>query len=569
MISKKAEEIISKNGLYIPLFYYSERGLILCNKNNWGTIYYNDAAMSFLGIDNKKQVIDIHNYIEEENLDSLKNGSQIHDIINERSLNIKAICKGEYIWIIIENKTYISRIEEISNKAVELNEEYINLFGEYGDENIMIADSNGVILFAGNESSNICGKDKDYFLGKNVYDMEKKGVFVPSVTVRVLEEGKRQIVLQKTEDGTELVSFGTPIFGPDKKIDKIVSVTKNFSALSKVGEVLAMQSKEKEIKPKNYEGFEKIVSCDESMFRIKRLIKLVAPTNSTIFITGDTGTGKEVIARCIYELSKRKDKPFIKVNCGSISPNIVESELFGYDPGSFTGAKKEGKIGLIEAADGGTLFLDEIGELPMEQQVKLLRVLQEKKLTHVGGINEINVDIRVIAATNKNLEREIKNGRFREDLYYRLNVVPIDIPALCERRDDIPLLSKNFLSTYNKVYNQNKYLSREVIKKMKDYNWPGNVRELENTIERLVITSKSDFIQTEELPEKIRNTIKQTDYGVRIGGIMKLDTAIAKTEKQLIEMAIEKYKTTSKAAEVLGVNQSTISRKIALYNIKK
>ena len=306
------------------------------------------------------------------------------------------------------------------------------------------------------------------------------------------------------------------------------------------------------------------ITCNERFFTVIELIKLVAAVNSTVLIYGETGTGKSLAAHQIHLLSNRSEKPFVKINCGAIAYNLIESELFGYEPGTFTGARKEGKRGLIESANEGTFFLDEISELPLDQQVKLLQVLQDKKITRVGGTKPIELDVRFIAATNKDLEKMVIDKQFREDLFYRLNVVPIKIPPLRDRSEDIPLLIKHFLKKY-----PSKNFTSNALQCLCDYEWPGNVRELEYIVERLVVTTKKPLIGINDLPEKIVQFKTQHKIGtsITIQEILPLQAAIEETEKKLIEMALEKYKTASKVAEILKVNQSTISRKMQTYGL--
>ena len=256
------------------------------------------------------------------------------------------------------------------------------------------------------------------------------------------------------------------------------------------------------------------------------------------------------------------------MSCGSLSPNIVESELFGYEAGSFTGASREGKMGLLEAANGGTVFLDEIGELPLDQQVKLLHVLQEKSIVRVGGTKQIPLDIRVVAATNRDLKEQIECGQFREDLYYRLNVVSIKIPALSERREDVPLLVKYFTKKFNRQHGKNKVMSKSVIKLLSDYEWPGNIRELENSIENLIVTSPSNYIDIEALPEHLTRAEETCGAAVCVKEIAPLAEIIEEAERQLLTLAKGQHRTTSEIAKALKVNQSTISRKINGYGIK-
>ena len=399
--------------------------------------------------------------------------------------------------------------------------------------------------------------------------MERQGFFKPSVTVKVLDSGQPQAVVQKTCTGEEVVAVGAPMTDSSGNIEKIVSVTRNFSTQIKVTRMIS-ELKERLVLDKNDRLNEKdsIITCNDQMFEIKTLVNMIADTKATVLITGETGTGKEMVARYIYSLSDRDKMPFIKVNCGTISHSIVESELFGYEEGSFTGASKGGKIGLIEAANGGTLFLDEISELPIEQQVKLLHVLQEKMLIRVGGTESIDLDIRIIAATNKDLEEEVKLGNFREDLYYRLNVIPINIPPLRKRKEDIPLLSKHFFKRFCDMYGKDMQMSNSVIGAFEQYHWPGNIRQLENTIERLVLTVPKPIITVDDLPRMIHPD-DSDGQAVKVERIIKLDDAVRLLEKELIKMALEEYGTTVKAAEALGINQSTVSRKMAQYNLKQ
>ena len=259
-------------------------------------------------------------------------------------------------------------------------------------------------------------------------------------------------------------------------------------------------------------------------------------------------------------MSNRKDGPYIKINCGAIPPTLIESEIFGYERGAFTGAERNGKLGIFELANHGTLFLDEVSEIPLTLQAKFLRVLQENEFMRVGGTKQISVDVRIIAATNKDLLEEVNNGTFRKDLYYRLNVVAINIPPLRERKDDILPLSLFFLDKYNKKYNMDRVISPEVMDAFMTYKWDGNIRELQNTVERMVVLSPHNMIGKESLPEAITNSRRKTV--VHVDGIIPLREAHQMVEDMLIQMVKEKYSTTTQMAEALGVDQSTISRKL-------
>lgn len=279
-------------------------------------------------------------------------------------------------------------------------------------------------------------------------------------------------------------------------------------------------------------------------------------------ILGESGVGKEVIAKTIHKTSNRNKDPFIVVNCGAIPENLIESELFGFEKGSFTDAKQQ-KIGLFEIANGGTLFLDEIGDLPLIMQVKILRAIQEREIMRIGGKKQIHLDVRIVAATNKNLEEMVSLGTFRDDLFYRLNVVQIVIPPLRERIDDIPPLIVFFLNKFNSKYNCKKSLAPGLLNILTYYNWPGNIRELENVVESLIVLCPYDIIGVDYLP----NNIIKTSIGLQENGIMPLKDAVEQAEKRVIALAMEHYKSSRKAADVLKVNHVTITRKIKKYNI--
>jgi transcriptional regulator with PAS, ATPase and Fis domain len=311
------------------------------------------------------------------------------------------------------------------------------------------------------------------------------------------------------------------------------------------------------------ELFPKVIGSSASMRNIFTQIMKVAPTDSTVFITGESGTGKELIAASIYEHSARKEKPFIKINCVAIPEGLLESELFGHERGSFTGAIAQ-KKGKFEIADGGTLFLDEIGDMPLATQAKILRVLQEKEFERVGGTKPIRVDVRFIAATNKTLPRMIKDGLFREDLYFRLNVFSIFLPALRERIEDIPLLANFFLSNFKKEVK----LTSAVLQLLIGYSWPGNIRELKNVLEQASVLADKDFIEPHHLPDVINRQGLIAIADNLNGDIVALDDKLMIMEK---EMIINALKMTGgiqvKAANILGINQRSLWHRIKKLDI--
>jgi DNA-binding NtrC family response regulator len=314
------------------------------------------------------------------------------------------------------------------------------------------------------------------------------------------------------------------------------------------------------------EAFEGIIGKSHLLLNVFDHISQVAPSNTSVLILGESGTGKEKIANCIHNLSGRKGKPFVKVNCAALPATLIESELFGHEKGAFTGALEK-RIGKFERADKGTIFLDEVGEMPVELQVKLLRVLQEREIERVGGRDTIKVDVRIIAATNKNLEKEVADGRFRLDLYYRLNVFPITLPALHERREDIPALAYYFMNVYNhKAGKKISGISDTVLRKMMAYNWPGNIRELEHLIERSVLLAKGTVIEDILLP----TVGKKTEATVPEEAAMK---TIAENEKDYIISVLKKCNGRiwgpGAAAEILNINPSTLRSKMKKLGIKK
>ena len=308
--------------------------------------------------------------------------------------------------------------------------------------------------------------------------------------------------------------------------------------------------------------FENIIGKSEPMAKVFKIISQVAPTNSNIFISGKSGTGKELVAKAIHFNSNRKDKIFLPINCGAISENLIESELFGHKKGSFTGAVSD-KDGLFKVADGGTLFLDEIGDLPLNLQVKLLRAIEDKEFMPVGGVKPVQTDVRIIAATNQDIYEKTKIGDFREDLYYRLNVVEIKLPSLNERREDIPLLVNHFIEKYCKEMGKPILgVTTESMKRLINYNWRGGVRELENIIERAIIFSSGEFIEISDLANGVSSSMNISVAAET------LKEATMNFEKEHIKRIIKKYDNNKEeAAKALGIGLSSLYRKMELMGI--
>jgi len=471
-------------------------------------------------------------------------------------------------------------ISEIGKRSDHLNSKTNYTIGKIIEEildcmydGVYITDGNGVTLFINKSYSSMSGIKKEDAVGFHMQDLIKKGYFLESASLKVIETKKPVSIIDCFSNGKKCLATANPVFDENGQIKMVVTNLRDMTELldlkNQLEELYDLNKKYyfelKELR-KDIENKYNIIGNSKSMIEIYEIIDRIAETDATVLVLGETGVGKEVVAREIHKNSLRKNGPFIKVNCASIPESLFESELFGYDKGAFTGAISKGKPGLLELAHNGTIFLDEIGELPLSAQPKLLRVLQEKKIIRVGGTESKRIDVRVIAATNKDLEKEVEKGTFREDLFYRLNVIPIKVPPLRKRREDIPLLSKHFLDLYNSKYNKTKTLSDTAFQLLKWYSWPGNVRQLKNLIERLVLICPYDIITDDYISRFIKKEEIEELYNIGREEIT-LDEAVSIIERQLIYRALKKYGTTRNAAKVLGVSQPTIVRKAKKYDI--
>ncbi len=415
-------------------------------------------------------------------------------------------------------------------------------------------------------------------LESNDYDMVLTDLMMPDVDgMQVLEYVKtrasRTMCIILTGHGTIKSSVKAIKRGAFDYITKPVSPSELLIIVEKALKFKNLEEEnirlKKELKGKYH--YKNIVGTSQAIKKIYDLIEKVSDTDGTVLITGASGTGKELIARSIHYNSQRSDKPLVVINCGAVPEALLESELFGHEKGAFTGAYKK-RIGRFEMANGGTVFLDEIGEMSPALQIKLLRVLQEQQFERVGGTKTIHVDLRFIAATNKNLTTAINMEKFREDLYYRLNVIPIKVPSLKQRRSDIPLLIDFFLKKFQKT-KEKKIIgfSQSAADSMWAYDWPGNVRELENVIKRLTILCEGPMVNIDDLPENIRDVSEsgRLDEEVILGDDLNLNEAVQDYEKRIILEALEKSNwVKSKAAKLLNINRTTLVAKIKKQNIE-
>lgn len=478
--------------------------------------------------------------------------------------------RGEIGGLVTFNKllTFLARKNE------ELERELDAVINFSSDE-ILVADGKGKVLRANSIFEENFGVKVSTVLGKTVDELEKKKIFFPSVTKLVLDQKNVQTVIQSRRDGRKLLATGTPAFNKDGSVFRVVVNTRDITKLNK----LKQQLEETELIKNRYQqelvelrqGYltsSVIIASSTAMLELIKVAKKIAAVDSTVLLTGESGSGKGMIARYIHNSSPRSEKPFAVVNCGAIPENLLESELFGYAGGAFTGARREGKIGKLELANEGTLFLDEITELPLNLQVKLLHVIQEGVICRIGGTREIGLNLRFIAATNRDIARLVEEGKFREDLFFRLDVIPLQVPSLRERREDIRPLVEQFLEKLAHRYAQNKHFAPEAYEYLERYHWPGNVRELENLIERMMIVVEDDEISVQHLP---RHLLGRSDSRAGItfpgAGIQPLKAARESMEKALFAEALHSFRTTYEIAEALEIDQSTVVRKLKKYNL--
>lgn len=427
---------------------------------------------------------------------------------------------------------------------------------------ITITNGEGIFTRLSKSCERIFGVPESELIGKNAFLLEEQGFFSTSVTCEVIRKQRRVTIIQKTAANKTVLVTGTPFFNKDKIIEKIINISKDITETNKLASDLKRLQAEhewlkQELMKRTRMEHGKVASESPLMKDIIELVHHIANMDATVLLLGETGVGKGYMADMIHSASNRKDRPFISINCGAIPENLLESELFGYEKGAFTGALKEGKKGLFETAGSGTIFLDEIGDMPVNLQVKLLHVLDDRTVRRIGGSAPFKVDCRIIAATNKDIKELVRAGQFREDLFYRLNVVPITIPALRERKEDLLFLANMFLESMNDKYKMKKTFSEEAIRALYDYNYPGNIRELQNMIERLVINTLGDMIEA----EKIREMTASSHQNIQSEKIIPLKEAVEQLERNMLLSAFQKYKTTRRVANALKIDQSTVVKK--------
>ncbi|SET08225.1 sigma-54 interaction domain-containing protein [Anaerobranca gottschalkii] len=452
----------------------------------------------------------------------------------------------------------ILNIEEIPLLPVEKKEKQLVEILETVSDGILAIDQYGKITRINSMAEEILNLKGKEVIGKDVGDILNKNVPMLT-TLRTGEDyDNKEMSLIINGRRVHYITSGRAIKGDKNQVLGVVATMKD---MGKVREMVYSITQPKAI------TFEHIIHHSSVIGEVIQLARLAALSHSTVLIQGESGTGKELFARAIHWTGPRKDKPFVPINCAALPDTLLESELFGYQGGSFTDAKKEGKQGLFEFANGGTVFLDEIGELPVHLQVKLLRVLQEGKIRRIGSNEETPVDVRIIAATNRDLKEMVSKNQFRKDLFYRLNVIPIYIPPLRERVEDVILLAQYFLDKYNIATGKKiKGFTPETLEIFKNYHWPGNVRELENVVERAVIlTPENSLIKPHVLYIEKENNLKTS---IEIDENKSLKAQLDMLEKKILVEVLKKYKTTRKIGKVLGLSHTGVQKKLKKHNLE-
>ncbi|HBG7746047.1 TPA: sigma 54-interacting transcriptional regulator [Clostridioides difficile] len=473
---------------------------------------------------------------------------------------------------------------------MNLDLEFYQKILEASHDEICVSDDKGIIIYCNKAFEENYGLKKEDILGKNVSFLEDSGYSTKSPIPIVLKTKTKFSLEQDTQTGKKLIITATPIFDENGNLEFTVENCRDITELNNIKNKL--EDTKKQVKKYKSEvetlyrtalRIEDTVIMDGIVMKpIINTVNHVSKTDVSVLLLGESGTGKSSLARYIHHNSNRSNCPFITINCATISPQLLESELFGYTSGAFTGASTKGKVGLVELANGGTLFLDEIGDIPQNLQAKFLQLIQDRTFTPVGSLKNKKVDIRIISATNVDLVSKVKEKKFREDLYYRLNVIEIKLPPLRERRDNLVEIIKYYFNRYSSDFNLNKTISKEAMDAIANYRFPGNIRELQNIIQKILLTCTDNHITIDDLPNILTKNIHITNNGnkTHISQINKViisdskstnyknknfDTLIKEYEKNIILDAYEKFGSSYKVAKHLEISQSKANRLIRKY----
>lgn len=469
---------------------------------------------------------------------------------------------------ISEYEALISELQGYSELLRELEAVF-----ESSDDGLYVTDGDANTLRVNSAYERIAGLCRGDLVGRNMEDLVREKVFDHSVTLEVLKRREQVTIMQQIKGDKQVMVTGTPIYDDDNQIVLVVTNVRDMTLLNQLKTELQETRKLRSLYRQSLREHEKFEHALEDMviksYAMTRVIQKsvkVAGVDTSVLIYGESGVGKSMLARIIHLMSRRKDGPFVKINCGTIPESLMESELFGYRRGAFTGAAPGGKAGLLEMGHKGTVFLDEIGDLTPAMQVKLLQVIEEKTFTSVGATTTTSVDVRIVAATNRDLKAMMEKGYFREDLYYRLNVIPIHIPPLRQRREDVSALALRTVEKFNHTMGTSKKLDPEVMDQLMRYPYPGNVRELINILERMLIMSEADAVTTSDLPAEIREPQHVMSDGMHDG--LTLKKAMQEFEARYLQEVLKRHSTLLDAARSLDVHPTTLWRKMTRLGLR-
>ncbi|MFT9848732.1 sigma-54 interaction domain-containing protein [Aneurinibacillus sp. REN35] len=469
-----------------------------------------------------------------------------------------------FAWLVFPWET---RESHVAAEYEHLYAELKSIIAAAYDE-IFVTDGEGYTVRVNGACERNYGLKAEEMVGKHVNELVSAGIFSRSATLDVIAHQKRINLVQETQNGRRLLVTATPVFAQDNRLIRVVSNSRDITELLNLREQLdqlqeRVETYEETLQLREEASGMKLTVRSPAMLSILTKIEKVAKVDSTVLLLGESGVGKTHLARFLHNMSPRKQAPFLSVNCSAFPESLIESELFGYERGAFSGAHEKGKKGLFEAADGGTLLLDEIGELPLSMQAKLLNVLQEKQFFRIGGTTSIQVNVRIIAATNQDLKKKVEEKTFRNDLYYRLNVIPITVPSLRERKEDIVPLSMRFLEEFKETYGIEKKLSYTAAEELRRAKWPGNIRELRNFLERIIVTVDEAMITAEHVTSVLYDD--EHTAPPQPSDDLTLKEQLERYEGQIVRQAYESCKSTYKLAETLGISQSSAMRKVNKY----
>ncbi len=443
--------------------------------------------------------------------------------------------------------------ESINPDITEITGETLKELLDYLSDEIFIFNQNKQIIYANKACEKNYGLTREDLIGKYSNDLLHEKYWTPSIYPEIYKSKKPISIIQTTNTGAELLTSAIPVLNDKNEVELMITTARDLNNHKTV--TLNTNQKTPTLASHG------IITCSSKMKEIVAFCQKVAITNSTILIQGESGTGKGVLAKYIHQISKRNKMPYLTINCAAIPGELLESELFGYTKGAFTGANPSGKTGLLEVANNGTVFLDEIGDIPLSLQAKLLQVIQDKEFIPIGGNKKKQVNVRFIAATNRDLAKLIEKEQFREDLYYRLNVIDITLPPIRERQKDIIPIIYHFLNKFNQEYETDKVISKVCLDILTSYSWPGNIRQLRNIMEKLVIIS-DHVIDYQALPEMFH---PKKDTHIPLDQPSTLQDAVDQTKKQMIKMSFQKHKSSRKVAEDLKISQTTATKLIRKY----